>query len=242
MSNITVIVNVWKRNSCEEIMQRIESQTVRDQISEIIVWQNESHVDLSATREKYNFTHVHSVNKNWKFHARFTLPLVVNTDYCVVIDDDTLPNEKYLEECIRISKSGDDKVIICANGRDILSKSNPVMQKGYESEDLRATTEVDFGGHSWFFKTEIINMMWRENSRLFDSGEDIELCASASVFGGVKTVALGSEDLRCAADSDRNRFGHLHASSVANVEAHYRARRKMIHHWLGKGWRLKIDE
>jgi hypothetical protein len=132
MSSITVIVNIWKRNSLSEIVSLIKNQTVFNQINEIIVWQNEDHVDIKSVVKDNNLIHIQS-NKNWKFHARFTLPLLVDTDYCIILDDDTLPMPKYLEECIRVSKENDDKVIICSNGRDIVCINDPTKNIGYEA-------------------------------------------------------------------------------------------------------------
>ena len=66
--NISIIVNIWKRNSLEEILTRINNQTIASNINEIIVWQNESHIDISNLKEKFQFTHIHSTNKNWKFY------------------------------------------------------------------------------------------------------------------------------------------------------------------------------
>jgi hypothetical protein len=237
--NLTVIIGIWKRDSTEEIINLIESQTISDNISDIIIWQNDNHIDISDLVKKYNFAHIHSVNKNWKFHARFTLPLLVNTKYCIVLDDDTLIGPKYLEECIRFSQAHDDKVIICSNGRDINNPSQPNNQAWYESSDTKSPIEVDFGGHSWFFKTDIIHYMWKDHSRNFDSGEDIELCASAQVFGNIKTFVLGTEDRDAMGDMDRLKYGIVNASSGADLDAHYAARGKMISYWINKGWKLK---
>ena len=43
------------------------------------------------------------------------------------------------------------------------------------------------------------------------------------------------------ADSDRHKFGTIHASSYENENLHRSARHEMIQYWLTKGWKLKID-
>ena len=239
MSNATVtaIISSWKRNSIEEILQRLVAQT-HSGIVEVIVWQNENRVDLAELHKRYKFTHIHSVNKNWKFHSRFALPLLVNTDYCIVLDDDTLPNKNYIKSCIDFSQEHQDKVIITSNGRDILDFNDPSRQQGYEASDQTVPFCVDFGGHSWFFKTEIVNHMWCNNSRLFYTGEDIEFCASAAVYGDIKTYVFGTEDKDNMSNYDRHKWGVIEASSSDPL--HGQERSKMIRHWLGKGWQIKI--
>ena len=71
VSDITTIFTVWKRSSLEEQLIRIKNQSLS---SNLIVWQNDSHVDVSDLRDRYGFTHIHSVNRNWKFYGRFSIP------------------------------------------------------------------------------------------------------------------------------------------------------------------------
>jgi hypothetical protein len=111
-------------------------------------------------------------------------------------------------------------------------------QRGYEASDQRSPEQVDFGGHSWFFKTEIINYMWRNNSRLFFTGEDIEFCASASVYGDIKTVVFGTTDNESMSNVDRYKWGSVEASCQHPL--HGSERDKMIRHWIKNGWKIKI--
>ena len=74
---INVILTVWKRNNLEEQLEAIQNQTA--DIDTVYVYQNESHVDISHLKSKYNFQHVHMKDTNFKFHGRFTLPLLFET-------------------------------------------------------------------------------------------------------------------------------------------------------------------
>jgi UDP-N-acetylglucosamine 2-epimerase (non-hydrolysing) len=113
---------------------------------------------------------------------------------------------------------------------------------------MKEPTFVDFGGHSWFFKTEIINYMWRDNSRLFKTAEDIEFCASSSIYGDIKTITFGTTDFQAISNYDGDRYGGtkqpdgniIVASSYNNPYYHYINRIEMIQHWVDKGWKLKI--
>ena len=50
---INVILTVWKRNNLEEQLEMISKQTA--DISDVYVYQNESHFDISHLKSKYNF-------------------------------------------------------------------------------------------------------------------------------------------------------------------------------------------
>ena len=146
MNNVTTIFTVWKRSSLEEQLSRIKSQTVG---SDFVVWQNDSLVDISDLRKQYNFTHIHSVNYNWKFYGRFAIPLLLNTKYTVILDDDTLPNPKWLEKCIRLCE--EKECIVGGNGR--ILKPRIVGADYAEIVDTPDKDhEVDFVGHAWFSK------------------------------------------------------------------------------------------
>ena len=75
--NINVILTVWKRDNLKVQLDAIQNQTAN--INEIYVYQNESHVDINYLKKDYKFNHVHSVDVNFKFHGRFTLPLLFNS-------------------------------------------------------------------------------------------------------------------------------------------------------------------
>ena len=94
--SISVILTVWKRDNLEEQLQAIKNQTA--DVSDIYVYQNESHVDIEYLKEKYEFKHIHSKDFNFKFHGRFTLPLLFDTEYTAIFDDDTVPNKKWLDQ------------------------------------------------------------------------------------------------------------------------------------------------
>ena len=64
MSDISVILTVWNRNNLATQLEYITNQTA--DISDIYVYQNESHVDITSLKDKYNFKHIHSKDVNFK--------------------------------------------------------------------------------------------------------------------------------------------------------------------------------
>jgi hypothetical protein len=90
-NQITVILTVYKRGQIlEEQIFAILRQSL--QPSQIVIWQNGNFTDITAVVAKFpNVSHVHSKHINYKFYGRFLLPLMVDTEYVIIFDDDTIP-------------------------------------------------------------------------------------------------------------------------------------------------------
>ena len=43
---------------------------------------------------------VQSTSRNFKYHGRFALASLIATDFTVIIDDDTVPGPRYLEDAV----------------------------------------------------------------------------------------------------------------------------------------------
>lgn len=227
----TCILTVYKRPYTEEQIQCILKQTVP---SNLIIWQNGDFIDISPLKDKYNFIHVHS-NHNYKFHGRFTIPLLLNTKYVCIFDDDTMPKSKWLEKCRRSCE--EKNAIIGRNGRNIrtLSRQEGPVPKG-------ADLKVDFVGHSWFFKREWIHHMWKEQASTFENGEDIHFCASAKINGDIDSYIAGSNDPEEQAvqnGKDGSYGNDEFAHYIKNKKNHTPIRRQVWTHWLKKGWKTK---
>ena len=222
---INVILTVWKRNNLEEQLEAISKQTA--DISEVYVYQNESHVDISHLKSKYNFNHVHSKDMNFKFHGRFTLPLLFTSEYTVIFDDDTIPNVGWLKHCLEVSKKRN--CIVGGNGRNYSGIGDRDCCGGHED------VAVDIVGHCWFFKTEWIHHMWRDPVVTFDNGEDIQLCASAKVYGDIDSYFPSQSSPEIWGDIKQQQLGvDEHASFKRG--GHTETRQKLYEHWMRKGW------
>ena len=179
MSDISVILTVWKRENLAKQLECIKNQTV--DISDIYVYQNESHIDITYLKDKYNFKHIHSKDVNFKFHGRFTLPLLFSTTYTAIFDDDTMPNKGWLDHCKKLCE--EKNCILGANCRRRTGFGAGLCD-GKFNNDL---VEGDIVGHSWFFKTSWIHYMWREPAPTFENGEDIHFCAACKIHGGIRS-------------------------------------------------------
>ena len=230
MSDISVILTVWKRNNLATQLEYITNQTA--DISDIYVYQNESHVDITSLKDKYNFKHIHSKDVNFKFHGRFVLPLLFDTTYTAIFDDDTMPNKGWLDHCKKLCE--EKNCIVGANCRT--HDDSIELNCGDGNTD---PVECDIVGHCWFFKTKWIHYMWREKPISYDNGEDIHLCATCNIFGGIKTYfpAQPNDQPEVWGDAHQQFGMDEHASYKRND--HNKQRHDLYSYWIDKGWNIK---
>ena len=227
---INVILTVWKRHNLEEQLEAIFNQTA--DIDTVYVYQNESHVDITHLKSKYDFQHVHMRDTNFKFHGRFTLPLLFETKYTAIFDDDTIPNKGWLQHCKNLC---DEKnCIVGANCRNYNGKGSCGLCDGILNTE---PVKCDIVGHCWFFKTEWIHHMWREQAFTFENGEDIHFCAACQIYGGIDSY------LPSQTQTDVDNWGDtkpmLGTDEIATWRKpeHNSTRDQLYRHWISKGWK-----
>ena len=231
MKSTTVVLTAWKRDSITEQLQRLQNQSKADEL-DICVWQNDNHIDLEPARKEYGFKLIHSSN-NYKFHGRFTVPLLAQTEYCVIVDDDTLPNPKWIEKCM--SLCSDHNCIVGGNGRVLHPQFK--MYDEFCIDDPQDDTEVDYVGHCWFFKTEWAREFWKFKQPSYQTGEDISFCAALKIAKGIRSVVSGKRNWEEVGDSDRRKYGTDAHSSYTNESSIIR-RDTIIPYWKSMGWKF----
>lgn len=180
---LLVVLTQYKRNHLEKQLRQIINQTIKPDY--IVVFQNESHVDISNLKEKYNFIHIKS-DYNTKYFGRFASCFTFPVDICMVLDDDILPGnnclKNYMEQCINLN------AIIGGNGRFGMNNPNKHNLKHYSDVGIRDTFSlVDFVGHLWCFKKEWLHYMFSIIPFTYDTGEDMHLCFSSKVLGNINS-------------------------------------------------------
>ena len=229
MNDISVILTVWKRNNLEHQLKSIYNQTAN--VADVYVYQNESHVDISGLKEKYNFKHVHSKDTNFKFHGRFTLPLLFNTKYTAIFDDDTIPGPKWLEHCEELCE--EKNCIVGANGRNY-------KKKGYDcGGGNNYAIKCDVVGHCWFFKTEWVHYMWRDKPPTYDNGEDIHLCATCKIHGNIDSYFPSQPNDRLEVWGDTEQYLGQDDHAQYKKLDHTDLRWSLYEYWIQKGWKTK---
>ena len=224
---ITVVLTVWKRDNFVEQLEAIKNQTA--DIDRIVVYQNENHIDLSQYQDG-SWDHVQS-STNSKYHGRFTLPLLFESEYTAVFDDDTIPAPKWLEHCVNTSKKLN---CICgANGRNRSNKGSVGICDGFANP---VPVKADIVGHCWFFKTEWIHYMWKEPTVSFSTGEDIQLCASAQIFGDIFSYVPSQPHDQPEVWGDTNPMLGSDEHASWKLPHHNPDREKLYEHYSKLGW------
>tara|TARA_Y100000768_G_scaffold47219_1_gene30829 strand:+ start:257 stop:976 length:720 start_codon:yes stop_codon:yes gene_type:complete len=190
---LLVLLTQYKRNNLEKQLIQIKNQTIKPDY--IVVFQNENHVDISELKEKYNFIHMKS-DYNTKFFGRFAACFTFPVDICIVFDDDIIPGNNcinnYINQCIETNG------IIGGNGR---MHFDSIIPRNLHPPDIgtrKNNTLVDFVGHLWCFKKEWLYYMFSIPPYTYDTGEDMHLCFSSKLLGGINSYTakqINKEDM-----------------------------------------------
>ena len=189
---ITVILSGYKRpNTTAEQYDAIKNQTVKD--IQVMFWANLIDDKINFPKEVVDNCQSIISNSNYGVWGRFALALNARTQYICVIDDDTIPGSRWLENCLETIKTH--------NG--ILATRGVIANKGKEREypgpnsytDVgwgnpnEEVTQVDMGCHSWFFDKEILRAFWAEAPSFapMNFGEDMHLSYAAQKHFGLGT-------------------------------------------------------
>lgn len=182
---ITVILNCYKRPEyLQEQIQSIRNQTI--QVNNIWIWYNKpedsQQYDLSDLGCK-----VITCNHNFKFHGRFALGLLAQTEYVAFFDDDTIPGNKWFENCLQYMSQ--ENLILGSTGVLYTGQSyDPHIKYGWNGTKNTELQYVDLVGHSWFMRRSTLQYLWYEDPISWDNGEDIQLSGFAYKHGGIKTA------------------------------------------------------
>lgn len=162
--SVTVVMNGFKRpHTLKQQYDAIKAQTVKD--IEIFLWVNKVD-DIEFDREILSDCKTIISNTDFGSWGRFSAALNAKTRYVCVIDDDTIPGKKWIENCLQTIKTH----------YGILSTRGVLMNHGYDTyypapQSYQAigwcnpneeTVEVDMGCHSWFFEKILLRAFWAE--------------------------------------------------------------------------------
>lgn len=168
---VSVVLNVYKRSAIfREQLDAIKNQTVKP--VEILVWENGAETVPTDLRENLIISRA---SHNFGVWARFSYALNAVGDFICVIDDDTIPGHKWLENCLETMKVTPGLL----GTRGLIFDSEYAYSMNHDVgiyKPNEQTMQVDIVGHSWFFKKEWLNVFWSYGDRRFENnlvGEDI---------------------------------------------------------------------
>lgn len=179
---ITTILQTFKRpDYLSEQLSAIERQTVKS--DKLIIVQNEGGY-------KFNFpenAHVIYSSVNLKYHLRFAIGLLAQTEYIFFFDDDTICGERFFEKAIELIN--EKNCIIVGNGRIIHHQERQWDCPGW-GNPRDYPIECDFGGHVIGLKTKWLKYMWYEDPIRYDNCEDMQISFNCFRFAKIRTFAM----------------------------------------------------
>lgn len=191
--SVTVVLNGYKRGyALEEQYNAIKNQTYKD-IS-ILLWANVIDNKLyTFPQNVVNSCDSIIANTNFGTWGRFTAALNAKTKYIAIIDDDTIPGSKWIENCLNTISKHDG--ILTARGiifDQMFERSYPSPQSykpyGWCNPNPE-TLRVDMGCQSWFFEKNILRAFWAEmpETNPMNYGEDTHISYVAQKYFGLFT-------------------------------------------------------
>lgn len=185
-TSVTVVMNGFKRRyAAKEQYEAYRQQSTGT--PQFLFWGNYcGHGEIDEHFDKYVVDGSKSAiaNSNMGVWARFAFALNANTPYICVVDDDTIPGQKWLENCIDTIEELGDQAVLTTRGVRIKNNQYP-MPDSYDAIGWCSANEnieqVDFGGHCWFFHKHMLKAFWMDAPDVLplNYGEDIHLSFAA---------------------------------------------------------------
>jgi hypothetical protein len=182
--DITVILNCYRRPyNLKMQIEAIRAQTNKPK--QIWLWVNAHEDNDSWDYSSLDVDRVFKNDFNWKFYGRFAAALLADTEYVAIFDDDTIPGERWFENCFETMTATEG---ILGSAGVILNDKYYVKHNrcGWPTQN-KETTRVDLVGHAWFFKRDWLQYLWREKPTTWDNGEDIQFSYLAQKYGEIQT-------------------------------------------------------
>lgn len=240
---ITVILNAYRRTHLlQEQVERVRNQTIAPK--QIWIWAN-YHEDAAGF--DYNTLGVDRVfnnDYNWKFYGRFAAALLADTEYVALFDDDTMPGENWLKNCMETMKIQEG--ILGGIGVKLHSDSYADHERfGWASHNDKIK-KVDLVGHAWFFKREWLSHLWTEKPVTWENGEDIQFAYLAQKYGGIGSYVpphpQGDPSRSSSLKGYELGVDDKATSSAANHHIFYPERDLVVRNAIKNGWKLVKDE
>lgn len=233
----TAIIGVYQGiQHVPAIIASLRLQTV--QPVSIIIWVNAEagkNVAIQGTAPDVTVIVAH---RNLGCFARFSAVGLCDTQYVMLLDDDTIPGNEWAANCFKtIELKGD--AIIGTRGVILEQESYwPFKTAGAETRNSDIV-ECDLVGHNWFFKTKNIIHFLRNQPVTRKTGEDIQLSACAKM-AGIRTYCPPHPENNIALWGSTKPYLGLapgRISTSQSTEQHFQERGDVVRYWIQKGWK-----
>ena len=240
---ITVILNCYKRPQyLQEQIEAIKNQTIPPE--DIWIWYNkpedQEQFDLSGLGCK-----VVTCNHNYKFHGRFAYGLLAQTEYVAFFDDDTIPGNKWFENCLNTIEQGYNGILgstgVILEGEGY----TPNKKVGWNGGGNDATIEVDLVGHAWFMKKDHLRYIWYEDPVSWDNGEDMQLSYQSQKYGNIPTYVPphpNNDFSMWGSLPDKGNILGNDQNASWRKSSHSKLRDNIVKQQIEQGWKLVKDK
>jgi GT2 family glycosyltransferase len=193
-NSIVAVLSIYRRPQYfKEQVESLLNQTILPM--EIFIWINkhEDNVDFVETElegilNSFHFEGFRVIKNdfNWKFHGRYSIAQMAQSEYVCVLDDDTIPGNQWFENCIKSMKLKNGLMGSIGEIYYITPENYVYMYKieGWRSNN-KVIKRVDVVGHSWFFRKEWLKFLWMEEPVTWDVCEDIQFSYCLQKYGGI---------------------------------------------------------
>lgn len=225
--DVSVILTVYKRpESLYEQCKAILSQSLKPK--EIFLIKdgfrgNECYDIVIKENFLKNFSKVKICQKNCGVWERFRFANECNSKYICIFDDDTIPGRRWLENCFyeSINKEGVYGTIGIMFEDASKYPCGGYYRVGWDGPFYK-TLQVDFVGHSWFFKKDYLKYMFEDTKELQNlvyAGEDMALsfkCQQHHIHTFVPPHPIGNLELWGSKRDTALKFGQSSIATSAN--------------------------
>jgi hypothetical protein len=241
---ITVVLNCYKRPEyLKEQIDAIKKQTKAP--TEIWLWMNACKENKKFNPYNLGLDKVFKSDTNCKYHGRFAIALLAQTEYVAFFDDDTIPGDQWFENCLNTMK--ETPGILGGAGCILHSRFYVQHQRMGWPVKNPVTMRVDLVGHAWFMKRDHLNYMWYETPYTYENGEDIQLSYLAKKYGDVNTYCPPhpEEQPRLHSSLKPEEYGNDSKASsngsLMPIPEFYAQRDACISHGIDNGWITVIE-
>ena len=236
-TDVTVVLSGYRRpRYLNHQYQAVRSQTV--QPVDIMYWQN-TQPGVEYDLETISQCQGAISNTNFGVWSRFYYALNARTNWVCIFDDDTVPGNRWLENCLNTQQThpgllGTIGVLFPSSGL-----YQNVQRVGWDNPN-EYTVQVDIVGHSWFFHRDMLATFCRELPLLeliknnAKTGEDIHFSYvlqkytdyktyvpphptnDRSLWGSLKGWEMGGDQHATAGDGSNMQAMNLYLQYVRN--------------------------
>lgn len=235
-NSIVAVLSIYRRTQyLQEQIEAVLNQTIPPK--DIFIWVNKHEDNEEFVNKKlyplldtYDYSNFRVIKNdyNWKFHGRFSIAQMAQSEYVCVFDDDTIPGKKWFENCIKSMKLKNGMMGSIGEKYCLVSDQEINMRsiEGWRSNNEKIK-RVDVIGHSWFFRKEWLKYLWAEEPVTWDVCEDIQFSFCLQKYGGIYSYVppqpISDLDL-CGSLKGYEYGGDEVASYILNMDE-----------WRGKG-------